>query len=245
MPFLPWSILSLGSDCSTSTEAKIIYWVCVSLSLPLCINWALLSGTWQLASLHQRVKDVSSPLHKLIIPHFILINPMVMLGASPAPSIELEPESGGIAADEGRAGGLMKPKCGGNVRGLIRIHCLCRKAIFAVYRLCQHRDSPKMGSGNPQASLKGDIRNTLYSLWFYFIQFTTFMCSEGPFCWSHVNPGAFAVKWHLTERVACLQKIWRKHLNDSRRCFIKKTRYFQYSAVKRNTRLIQFSLQFS
>lgn len=133
MPFLPWSILSLGSDCSTSTEAKIIYWVCVSLSLPLCINWALLSGTWQLASLHQRVKDVSSPLHKLIIPHFILINPMVMLGASPAPSIELEPESGGIAADEGRAGGLMKPKCGGNVRGLIRIHCLCRKAIFAVY----------------------------------------------------------------------------------------------------------------
>lgn len=74
---------------------------------PSCINRALLSGTWQLASLHQRVKEVSSPLCKLIIPHFTSINPGVTLRTSPRLSIETELELGEMRADGGQAGGLM------------------------------------------------------------------------------------------------------------------------------------------
>lgn len=44
-----------------------------------CVHGELLIGTWQLAALHQRVKEVSSLLRQLIIPHFTSINLWVTL----------------------------------------------------------------------------------------------------------------------------------------------------------------------
>lgn len=92
------SVLLFDSKPSTSIKAKRILQNCrhSGLSrflppappLPPCINRTLLSGTWQLASLHQRVKEVPSPLCKLIIPHFTSINPRVTLRTTPGLSME-------------------------------------------------------------------------------------------------------------------------------------------------------------